>query len=875
MATARSARVVIAAQPEQQRGCGPAHSTHTCLAPGGLPLGSPQWAWQRALAWARADHRARDTDTLDPDELRVCNEVGAGVRTQLGLPFDCTYADSSALTRAPISAARPAQEGEPGARLSDFADRWRWFFGPNGPAAGHGDEEALRLVCHGWSPWLWRNPVQSRVPRPRAPTHGPEQQAGEELVLEYLGKRMLEPVPAPSLPPRSALADHAFIHVDGVPFAVPRTVYPWVHDFFLVQKPHQPNKWRGITNAREYNESAVKRCFKLLGLSELPDVVSPGDHMCGFDIQDFFPHCALHSHFQEHFYVRFWFRGEAEPRWLRFTSLMFGTHDAPRAAVRITKPPLQFLRSLGVKLAMFVDDGVIDGKTPRAAVRDTQLTMAVLDYLGFLLHATKCKLTPSQLRGYLGALVDCSSRVHVVLRLPPSKVKGIGRVAQAVMSKLALIGSAKLPLRLLASALGKCRSARDMVVPTYLMTRELLRWQNATLLILLRRAGLPLVRQPFFDAEMTFELPDEPLSPKVLQRFAARSGWGAWCAQVNWDADVLSVLPRKWVLARKNRLLRELGFWRHELRRWNGKWLQGVPSTLHARSFESDASGYGGGLVMDHPPIEARWHWLDSERPHSINWKEMAAPELGLRTAEREHPGVLYHSLIRGQLDNTTAVSYINRMGGSNPAISDLAERLWSWLLQMGSFMQAEHLAGVLNVRADVASRWRDDRSEWRLSEQAWSVVERRFGPHTVDLFASRRNAQLPRYFSRWQDPDAALTDAFKQPWAREVNPFAHPPISIIPRVLDKVREEKVEITLVAPVWASQAWLPRLMEMSVELPKLLLCRTLVEPCLPTRWPIVQPGWQTAVWRISGADCSSKASARAVRSALWSATATSG
>ena len=840
-----------------------------------MPLGSPQWAWQRALAWARADHSARDVDVIDGDEVRLCNEVGESVRTELGLPFSCSFADSSTPTRARVSAARPLQEGEPGARLKDFADRWLWFFGPNGPAAGHGDAEALRLVVHGWAPWLWRNPLQARLPRPRAPADGPEQAAGEALVLEYLGKRMLEQVPAPARAPHTLQADHEFVHVHGIPFAVPRTVYPWVHDFFLVQKPHQPNKWRGITNAKAYNEDAVKRVFKLLGLGELPDVVAPGDYMCGFDVQDFFPHCGLHTHFQDHFYVRFWFRGEAEPRWLRFTSLMFGTHDAPRAAVRITKPPLKFLRSLGVKLAMFVDDGIIDGDTPAKAVRDTQLTLAVLDYLGFMLHSTKCKLTPSQLRGYLGALVDCSSRVHVALRLPPSKLKGIGRAASALASKLRARGCSSLPLRLIASVLGKCRSARDMVVPTYLMTRELLRWQNATILILLRRAGLPLVKQPFFDEEMVFELPDEPLTPKLLQRYATETGWGTWCAKVDWDADVLSVLPRPWVRARSKLLVQELGFWRRELRRWNGKWLQGVPTGLQPRSFESDASGYGGGLVMDHPKIEARWHWLDEERPFSINWKEMAAPELGLRTAEREQPGVLYNCLIRGQLDNTTAVSYINRMGGSLPHISALAERLWKWLLQRGSYMQAEHLAGVLNVRADRASRWRDDRSEWRLSSQAWALVEHLHGPHTVDLFASRRNAQLPRYFSRWQDPDAATTDAFKQPWTQEVNAYAHPPIVLIPRVLDKLVQDKAEITLVAPVWASQAWLPRMMDMSVQLPQLLLCKTLVEPCLPSRWPTVQPGWQTAVWRLSGDGSSLKASRAEVRAALWSASAPTG
>ena len=37
-----------------------------------------------------------------------------------------------------------------------------------------------------------------------------------------------------------ASLDHTMVKLRGVPFLVPRTVYAWVHDFFVIPKPHQP-----------------------------------------------------------------------------------------------------------------------------------------------------------------------------------------------------------------------------------------------------------------------------------------------------------------------------------------------------------------------------------------------------------------------------------------------------------------------------------------------------------------------------------------------------------------------------------------------------------------------------------------------------------
>ena len=79
------------------------------------------------------------------------------------------------------------------------------------------------------------------------------------------------------------------------------------------------------------------------------------------------------------------------------------------------------------------------------------------------------------------------------------------------------------------------------------------------------------------------------------------------------------------------------------------------------------------------------------------------------------------------------------------------------------------------------------------------------FGPHSVDLFASRANTLLPRYFSRFLDLESAAEDALAQPWAAEANPYAHPPFALLPRVLRKVRDERIKaMTIIAPVWPAQ-----------------------------------------------------------------------
>ena len=77
--------------------------------------------------------------------------------------------------------------------------------------------------------------------------------------------------------------------------------------------------------------------------------------------------------------------------------------------------------------------------------------------------------------------------------------------------------------------------------------------------------------------------------------------------------------------------------------------------------------------------------------------------------------------------------------------------------------------------------------------------------PITTDLFASRINNHYQRLFSWHNDLEAIAVDAFEQPWPNE-SLSAFPPFSVIGKLIQKIRLEETELTLITPIWPTQHW---------------------------------------------------------------------
>ncbi len=145
------------------------------------------------------------------------------------------------------------------------------------------------------------------------------------------------------------------------------------------------------------------------------------------------------------------------------------------------------------------------------------------------------------------------------------------------------------------------------------------------------------------------------------------------------------------------------------------------------------------------------WGGLFSHRQINglhIHQKELLAILLFLRSC----PIDLTNKVVDIGIDNTTALSYVRKLGGRKKYLADISDQIWEILQNLKVVLLAYHLPGEKNTLADFESRrTRKQYSvDLQLSPRIWAKVDLAFGPHTIDAFSTAENAQLPR-FGSWE----------------------------------------------------------------------------------------------------------------------------
>jgi len=290
--------------------------------------------------------------------------------------------------------------------------------------------------------------------------------------------------------------------------------------------------------------------------------------------------------------------------------------------------------------------------------------------------------------------------------------------------------------------------------------------------------------------------------------------------------------------------LSELEWWATSMNLLNGKTIQPQEPSL---VIETDASMLGWGAVCS--GVRTGGLWSQTEARNHINYLELLAATLAVKAFVKDTRNA--HILLK--MDNSTAVFYVNRMGGTHSTLlSNLAVHLWQWCLERNVSLSAEHLPGVENCIADEESRTIQSSAEWQLDPTIFQRIIQSLGMCNVDLFATRLNAQMENFVSWRPDPEAIGTDALQLNWTNWRG-YAFPPFCLIGKCLRKVREEKASLILIAPVWRSQPWYPMLLELLTDFPRVLP----VDPALLTGpfgepHPLTASGQlQLAAWKLSG------------------------
>ena len=212
----------------------------------------------------------------------------------------------------------------------------------------------------------------------------------------------------------------------------------------------------------------------------------------------------------------------------------------------------------------------------------------------------------------------------------------------------------------------------------------------------------------------------------------------------------------------------------------------------------TDASKTGWGAQIEQG-INTCGIWSKSESTRHINYLELLAVDLALSSLFDNRSDI--H--IRVMSDNTTAVSYINAMGGCKSLeCNALTQKVWNWAIVRNIWLSAAHIPGSSNVDADQLSRDLKLDLEWMLSGRVFKRIVTLFGQPDIDLFASRLNAQVETYVSWKPHPMAKFVDAFTVDWSQFFF-YAFPPFCLISRCVQKIIQDRATGILIIPKWTT------------------------------------------------------------------------
>jgi ribonuclease HI len=250
-------------------------------------------------------------------------------------------------------------------------------------------------------------------------------------------------------------------------------------------------------------------------------------------------------------------------------------------------------------------------------------------------------------------------------------------------------------------------------------------------------------------------------------------------------------------------------------------WWVNVPSQSNGRpifrSVETaylhvDSSDFGWGAVLNDKQ-EARGFWGIEDRQQHITFKELKAVRHAISTFLHQLAG----RSVRLHEDNQAVVAVLTHLTTRSPAMMTELRKLW-WLLDTHSVsIRATYIRSAANVWADRLSRELDS-SDWTLNPRIFRHLDKLWGPHTVDRFASMENALLARYNSRWLDPQTEGVDCLHlsdADWRREHN-WCNPPWELLDDLVLKLTQSGARATVVSPLWPDKAWHQSLVAMSDE-----------------------------------------------------------
>ena len=181
-----------------------------------------------------------------------------------------------------------------------------------------------------------------------------------------------------------------------------------------------------VIKLRYLNRFVWKQKFKYEDLRTALLLFQLGDHAFMFDLKSGYHHVDIYQPHQK--FLGF----EWHAKFYQFTVLPFGFSTACFIFTKLMRALVKYWRNCGVRIVVFLDDGIGMGKGRMLAAQASELVRKSLRSAGILDHPEKSMWTPLTKVSWLGFLIDLFRRKITV---PNEKIESLRRLLMEVDTK--------------------------------------------------------------------------------------------------------------------------------------------------------------------------------------------------------------------------------------------------------------------------------------------------------------------------------------------------------------------------------------------------------------------------------------------------------
>ena len=211
-----------------------------------------------------------------------------------------------------------------------------------------------------------------------------------------------------------------------------------------------------------------------------------------------------------------------------------------------------------------------------------------------------------------------------------------------------------------------------------------------------------------------------------------------------------------------SKALDEMVYWSNNVRSLNsGKLGDGLVALESINIDKSivfcDASGAGyGGFIEGNDDSEVVGSWTESESGLSSTWRELKAVHRVLHSSINSLEG----QKVIVNTDNKNVASILN-VGSRKPYLQDIAITVDDVCRKHSIEVSPKWVLRADNYETDLLSRCTDS-DDWSVTNDVYTLLEEKWGPHTFDCFACNYNTKCSVFYSKYWCPGTSGIDAFK-----------------------------------------------------------------------------------------------------------------